>query len=85
MKRKRAFMQAVEMPVPKADRHGLPLHDAWRIKQAEYWLQLGEPVQALDQLKTLPTSAEKNRWALKVHLAAMHAARNNVCSDEDRP
>ena len=58
---------------PKIARHGLPLHHALRVKQAEYWLELGEPVQALAQLKTLPASAEKNGWALKVQMAAVHA------------
>jgi hypothetical protein len=76
-------MQDIEMP-PKIDRHGLPLHHALRVKQAEYWLELGEPILALAQLKTLPASAEKNRWALKVQLAAVHATmqQNGIsCAD----
>jgi hypothetical protein len=74
MKTKRTFMRVVEM-AQEIDRHGLPPHHALRVKQAEYWLELGEPVQALDQLRTLPASAEKNRWALKVQIAAVHATR----------
>ena len=75
MKRKRAFMPAIEISQPKPDRHGLALRDALLVKEAEHWLQLGEPAQALDHLKALPASAEKNRWTMKVYVAAVHAAK----------
>ncbi len=75
MKRSRAFTGTAQTGASKHDRHGLALRHALLVKQAEHWLQLGEPAQALDQLKTLPSSAENNCWAVKVQVAAIHAAR----------
>ena len=74
MKRTRILGRVQQMLATKADRHGLALRDALLVKQAEHWLQLGEPVQALNQLQSLPASAEMNTWVLKVHVAAIHAA-----------
>ena len=75
MKTKTEFMGSVQTTTQKPNRHGLALHHALHVKQAEYWLQLGEPAQALNQLKILPASAKQNGWALKVHVAALHGAR----------
>jgi len=72
MKNKRIHTRALD---GKIERHGLALRHALLVKQAEHWLQLGEAAYALDELKSLPTSAEHNDWALKVQVAAIHAAR----------
>jgi hypothetical protein len=64
-------------PEPLADpaswNHELDLDQALRIKSAEYWLKLGEPVEAMMELGTLSDSARGHSWPCKVHLAAMHA------------
>jgi hypothetical protein len=54
---------------------GMALKDALRVKSAEYWLKLGQPVQALMELEKLPKSALNHPWALRTHVAAMGAAR----------
>jgi hypothetical protein len=52
----------------------LRLSHALRVKSAEYWLKLGEPEQALLELRALPKSVQSLSCVLKVHLAAVHAA-----------
>jgi len=54
---------------------GLALKDALRLKSAEYWLKLGQPVQALMELGRLPHHVQNHPWALKVQVAAVGAAR----------
>ena len=52
---------------------GLPLKDALRIKSAEYWLKLGEPVEASMELKHLSATTRKHPWALRVMVLAVGA------------
>jgi hypothetical protein len=53
----------------------LDLDQALRVKSAEYWLKLGEPVEAMMELGTLSDSARGHCWPRQVHLAAMLHAR----------
>lgn len=53
----------------------LPLQDALRVKSAEFWLKLGETDEALRELEQLPSKTWNHPWALRVHLAAVNAAR----------
>jgi hypothetical protein len=50
------------------------LADALRIKSAEYWLQLGQPTQALLELQRLSRKARPHPWAYKVLGSACHAS-----------
>ena len=52
---------------------GLPLREALPVRSAEYWLQLGQPDQALKELESLPETVRRHPWPLRVHLAALHA------------
>jgi hypothetical protein len=52
----------------------LPMQEALRVKSAEFWLKLGQPVQALMELNQVPDSLRKHPWALRVFLAAMRQA-----------
>ena len=56
---------------------GLRLRDAMPVRVAEHWLQLGEPDLALRELESLPDSARKHPWALRVRLHALHATTTN--------
>ena len=51
------------------------LEDAIRVKAAEFWLKLGQPEQALLEIKSLPERLQKHPSVVKVHLAVMRAAR----------
>lgn len=53
---------------------GLPLRDAIPVRSAEYWLQMGEPDLALKELQTLPESAQRHTWPLRVRLNALNTA-----------
>ena len=48
----------------------IPLCDALRIKSAELWLRLGQPMQALMELQQLKTRAQKHPWTRRVFRAA---------------
>lgn len=55
--------------------HGqLPLPHALRVKSAELWLKLSQPVQALLELNRLPDTARKHPWVLRVFLSALRQA-----------
>jgi hypothetical protein len=56
------------------------LGDAVKIKSAEFWLELGQPVQALLELQDLPGSASRHPWAIQVLRRAFQLA-GNACSD----
>ena len=56
---------------------GLPLRDAIPVRSAEYWLQMGEPDLALKELQTLPESAQRHTWPLRVRLNALNAVTTN--------
>ena len=53
----------------------IALKDALRIKSAEFWMQLGQPIQALLELEHLPKRARKHPWARQTFLIAFHIAR----------
>lgn len=73
------------LPVRSADLSGLgsrernlPEVKAWQrpsewARASQYWLQLGHPDLALKELETLPETARRHAWPLRVHLAALHA------------
>jgi len=52
------------------------LEDALLVKSAEYWLKLGEPIQALMELQQLPESKKKDPWVVKIFVSATGAALN---------
>lgn len=68
-------------PVPKSvpPPHSMSLPNALRIKSAEYWIKLGQPLQALIELQRLPKAARKNPWAMRVHMRALGAVREMNC------
>ncbi len=53
---------------------GLRLRDAMPVRAAEHWLQLGEPDLALRELESLPESARRHPWALRVQLNALKSS-----------
>jgi hypothetical protein len=67
------------MGKPASIRHPLTLPNALRVKGAEFWLKLGQPDQAIIELGKLPNNAQNHPWALRVHLAAIGAAREMNC------
>jgi hypothetical protein len=54
---------------------GLALKQALRIKNAEYWLKLGEAELALRELEGLPSRSWNHPAAMKARVAAMGALR----------
>ena len=76
--------RAIRGRIGKRSRHRLRLHQALLIKQAEFWLMLGEPSEALQQLKRLSEVARKDPWALKVRLAVLHSTLNRHGSEENQ-
>ncbi len=83
----RQELKAVALILDRASRHhrptsarltgqsSLPLEQALRVKSAEYWLKLGQPVEAMAELNRLPEGARKDPWVLKVTTSAIGAAR----------
>lgn len=63
----------VGKPVPV--QHPIALQHALRIKSAENWLELGQPLHALVELEHLPKGARKHPWAMRVMDLASSAAR----------
>ena len=55
---------------------GLPLRQALPVRSAEYWLQLGQPDIALQELETLPEAVRQHPWHLRVQRAALHATNH---------
>ena len=64
------------------------LEDAIRIKSAEFWLELGQPVEAIRELRRLSQRGRRHPWALEVlrrtsvaaqghHFACTHAEEMN--------
>jgi len=51
--------------------------DAIRIKTAELWIKLGQPEQAILELRSLPEQLQHHSWVLKTHLAAIRACRDS--------
>ena len=54
---------------------GLAMKEALQVRSAEYWLSLGQPVQALAELQRLTESTRNHPWATKVLLRAIGCAR----------
>jgi len=48
------------------------LSDALYVKSAEFWLQLGQPSQALLELRRLSQRGRPHPWASKVFVSALH-------------
>jgi len=67
----RPTIHRVEVP----GHRGLVFEDAIQIMSAEYWIEHGQPDEALRELEKLSSKAMNHPWALRVHLAAMDAAR----------
>ena len=56
--------------------HGkLSMSHALRIKSANFWLELGEAHQALQELKALPSNAWSHPLAVKARMAVLRVAR----------
>ena len=49
---------------------GLLLREAIPVRSAEYWLQMGYPELALEELQTLPESARRHPWTRRVSFDA---------------
>ncbi len=54
----------------KAGKKELVLRDAIRLRSAEFWLRLGEPVPALLELQKLTARGRKHPWSTKVFRCA---------------
>jgi hypothetical protein len=57
------------------DENRIRIGDALRIKSAEFWLKLGQPLQASLELQKLTNGARGHPWASKVFHSAYRAAR----------
>ena len=55
----------------------LTLAHALHVKAAEWWVIMGDPLQALAELKKIPGSAAKNEWASSVYKCAVKALAFN--------
>lgn len=71
-KRAGRFLTVVSLPqgIP------LPLEHAVRAKSAELWLRLGEPLEALSEIESVPHSFRRNAWLHKLHATATREAQN---------
>lgn len=58
----------------------LPLGAALRVKSAEYWLELGEPAQAMKELECLPSATRRHPWVIKTLVNAIGALRRSGSS-----
>jgi hypothetical protein len=54
------------------------LEDSLRVKSAEFWLKLGQPLQALIEIQNLPDALRNRPPVLQVHLAAIAAIRESA-------
>jgi hypothetical protein len=66
---------ATESYVPRHPPAVIALEHALHIKSAEFWLRLGEPLEALAEIEGLPLRVRMNSWVHKLHAAATWAAR----------
>ena len=53
----------------------LALKHALKVKSVEFWLKLGQPAQALAEIKSLPEKFQNHASVIKAHLAVVRAAR----------
>jgi hypothetical protein len=65
----RGFQASVTRPAPTV----IAFEDALRIKSAEFWLRLGEPLEALADIQELPPSVRRSSWVHRLHAAATRA------------
>ncbi len=56
----------------------LPLRHALPVQAARYWLELGEPDEALRELETLPSQGWQHPQAVKVRIAALRIGGERV-------
>jgi hypothetical protein len=66
--------EQMDLELDQITANGLRLREALPVRSAEYWLELGEPDLALKELETLPETARRHAWPLRVRLNALHAA-----------
>ncbi len=52
--------------------------DALHIKSAEFWLRLGQPAQAQEELQRLSSDARKHPWTNRVLAKVLLACREVV-------
>jgi len=52
----------------------IALKHALKVKSAEFWLKLGQPDQALREIKSLPEEVQNHPSVIKAHLAIVRAA-----------
>jgi len=62
----------VPQPLPG---NPLPINDGLQIRAAEYWLRLGEAVEALRELEKLPGTTWESPAAVKIRVAALGMLR----------
>ena len=55
---------------------GLLVREAIPLRSAEYWLQLGYPELAMQELESISERASRNPWPQRVRLQAILAADN---------
>ena len=55
---------------------GLLLRDAIPVRSAEYWLELGYPEMAMEELERLSLRASQNPWPRRVRQQALLATAN---------
>lgn len=60
----------------KADLDQMPLRDAILVKSAEFYLKLGNPLLALNELEKLPRDAKRHPWAIRMFVCAFHTLRS---------
>lgn len=66
-----AATAALDLDAPTPS--GLPLREAMPVRCAEYWLALGQPARALEELQNLSAAARRHPWAWQVQLMALNA------------
>jgi len=62
------------MRLAKNTKSDLRLKDAVRVKSAELWLRMGEPIQATKELRKLTRRAWDHPWTQRVVWQAAQAA-----------
>gem|GEM_PF-4451500 len=55
---------------------GLALREALPVRSAEYWMEMGCPELALEELDTLNAHAPQHPWPRRIHQQATLAAAN---------
>jgi hypothetical protein len=54
---------------------GIGLKEALRIKSAEFWLMLGQPTMALNEIANVPRSTRQHPWVREVLLDAVRSVQ----------